>query len=155
MTLIKQDLEIAALADAISTYLTNVGLGTIPISTAFEVGNQIVPPLLSLYYLPSGPDPFQLGDTTERIYKRVLQIDGYMESHTRASLLIDTLMDYLDTMVVLVKDPLQNNAVVGSVTCQDTDSIYGQNVTPNFEKPKVIRWRAIVRVTIEAHYPNG
>jgi hypothetical protein len=155
MTIIKQDLEIEGIATAINAHLPTLGLPTIKINAGFIIDDPIVPPLLSLYFLPNGPEPFQLGNTSEKLYKRVLQIDMYMESRTKANTLIDVLMDFLDTMVVLIKDPLQNDLIIGSVTCQNTDSIYGQIVTPNIEKAKVIKWRGIIRGTLDAHYPNG
>jgi hypothetical protein len=150
----KQNLELAEIAAAISTLLSNNGLGAIPTHSGFAVGEQIIPPLISLYFLPNGPKPFQMGDTTEKYFNRVIQFDIYMESDEKVSLIIDILMDYLDTMALYINDPMQNNAVVGSITCQNSDSIYGQIVTPNYEKPKVIRWRGIVRATLDIHYPN-
>jgi hypothetical protein len=155
MTVMKQDLEIAKIASAITTFLSSNGFNNVEVNSGFIVDEQIIPPMLSLYYLPNGPEPFQLGNTTEKLYKRVLQVDLYMDTRQKVTTLVDLLMDFFDTMAIYIEDPMQNNAFVGSVTCQNSDSIYGQVVTPNFEKPKVIRWRGIVRVTIEAHYPSG
>lgn len=154
-TLNKENLEASALSSSLTSHLTTLGYGSIPIHSGFAVGEQITPPLISMYFLPSGPEPFQLGDTTEKLYRRVTQFDIYMESQSMVSLIVDILMDYIDTMAVYIYDPLQNDASVGSITCQNTDSIYGQIVTPNYEKPKVIRWRGIVRGTLDMHYPNG
>lgn len=155
MVEMKQDTETIAIAAGITTYLSSHGYTGIEINSAFIADEQIAPPLISLYYLPNGPEPFQMGNTTEKLYKRVLQIDLYMESRQKVTALVDLLMDYLDTFAVYLTDPMQNNAVVGSLTCQDTDSIYGQIVTPTVERPRVARWRGILRATLEAHYPNG
>lgn len=155
MVEMKQDIETIALASAISTYLSSHGYSGIEINSAFIADEQIKPPMISLYYLPNGPEPFQLGNSTEKLYKRVLQIDLYMENRQRTTALVDLFMDYLDTMAIYLTDPMQNDAVVGSLTCQDTDSIYGQVVTPTVEKARIVRWRGIVRGTLEAHYPNG
>jgi hypothetical protein len=151
----KQDLETAALAEDINTHLSSRGFANIEINSAFIADEQIEPPMISLYFLPNGPEPFQLGNTVEKLYKRVLQIDMYMESRQRVTTLVDILMDYLDTMAIYIEDPMQNDAIVGSITCQNTDSIYGQVVTPNPSKAKVSRWRGIVRGTLECHYPTG
>lgn len=155
MVEMKQDIETIALAADIATYLASHGYTGIEINSAFITDEQIKPPIISLYYLPNGPEPFQMGNTTEKLYKRVLQIDLYMENRQRTTALVDLFMDYLDTTAIYLTDPMQNDAVVGSLTCQDTDSIYGQVVTPTVEKAKVVRWRGIVRGTLEAHYPNG
>jgi hypothetical protein len=154
MVEMKQDIEIAALAASINTYLSSHNFTSIEINSGFIADEQIMPPMISLYFLPNGPEPFQLGNTTEKLYKRVLQFDIYMENRQRVTTLVDLLMDYLDTTAIYLSDPIQG-IIVGSLTCQNTDSIYGQVVTPNWEKAKVIRWRGIVRGTLEAHYPNG
>lgn len=155
MTAAKQDLEIRALTSAIDTHLQSAGWGSITFNDGFEVGDQITPPLIALHWLPNGPEPFQMGDTVQKYYQRVLQIDTYMETKGRVFALNDELMDYLDLMAVSVVDPLNGNAIVGSITCQDTDSIYSEIAPPNLTNPKVIRWRGICRATLEIHYPNG
>jgi hypothetical protein len=154
MVEMKQDIETVALAADITTYLSSHGYTGIEINSAFIADEQIKPPMMSLYYLPSGPEPFQMGNTTEKLYKRVLQIDLYMESRQKVTALVDLFMDYLDTMAIYLIDPM-TGTTVGSLTCQDTDSIYGQVVTPTFDKARIVRWRGILRGTVQAHYPNG
>jgi hypothetical protein len=155
MTAGKQDLEIKALIDVLKTHLQTTGWGTIEFQDGFSVNQDIQPPFIAVHFLPNGPKPMQLGDTKEKYYERVTQIDCYMETKGRASSIIDDLMDYIDIMVVPIADPLNGNAIVGSITCQNTDSIYGEIAPPNLGNPKVMRWRAIVRATLDAHYPTG
>lgn len=155
MTASRQELELAALSSAFSTHLSSTGWGTIPFNDGFEVDEQLRPPLIAIQFLPSGPEPFQMGDTVEKYYRRVMQLDVYMTTKARVSALNDELMDYIDLMAVSIADPMVGNTVVGSITCQNTDSIYSEIAPPNLENPKVRRWRGIVRATLDMHYPTG
>jgi len=154
MTAAKQDLEINAIIAALNTHLQSTGWGTFTFNHGFDVNTQISAPTMGLHFLPNGPEPLQMGDTNQKYYRRVLQIDSYMDTRGRAIALNDELMDYLDLMAVSIADPLNGNAIVGSIACYDTDSIYSEIAPPNLNNPKVIRWRAITRATLDSFYPN-
>lgn len=155
MTASKQDLEIEGLIAGLNTYLQDNGFGPFEFNHGFEVGAQVKPMTMALHFLPNGPEPFQMGNSDQKYYRRVLQIDTYMDTRGRALAVNDLLMDYLDLTAVSIVDPLAGNAIVGSIACYDTDSIYSEIAPPNLTNPKVIRWRAITRATLDAFYPRG
>lgn len=155
MTAAKQQLETEALIGAISTHLQSTGWGTFIFNSGRDVATQIEANTMGLQFLPNGPKPLQMGDTNQKYYERVLQIDSYMATEGRALALNDTLMDFFDLTSVVIIDPLAGNAIVGNIACYDTDSIYSEIAPPNLLNPKVIRWRAIVRATLQSFYPNN
>lgn len=155
MTDSKQELEKRALISAFATHLQSLGWGQFTFNSGRDVSTQIVNNTIGIQFLPNGPKPLQVGDTAQKYYQRVLQLDMYVENESRAEALNDALMDFIDLMAVTIVDPLQGNAVVGSIACYNTDSIYSEIAPPNLTNPKVIRWRAIVRATLESFYPNG
>jgi hypothetical protein len=72
-----------------------------------------------------------------------------MESEPRADAVSEVIADFIEKTTISIKD--QNNNELGTLT-SDSDTITWQTVPPIMNKPKIIRWRAIIRVTYHAYY---
>jgi hypothetical protein len=149
----REVLERAALTSALNTYLDGRGWTDVTFKEGFDIETTIDPPLVAVHFLPTNAETLQIGNVEDKLFRRVVQFDAYMENELRASAIQDDIMDFADLIPVIITDPLQNALVVGSLICQDNDSIYGENFAPILTDVKVKRWRSIVRATYEAHYP--
>lgn len=146
-------IERASLTTALSAYVLTQGWADITFKEGFDVESTVAVPLIAVHFLPSGKQTLQLGDTDQKLFKRVVQFDAYMENENRAGAIIDDLMDFAELVSVTLVDVVNNSTPIGSLTCQDNDSIYGETFAPNLTDVKVKRWRGIVRATYEAFYP--
>jgi hypothetical protein len=142
--------ERRSLRNALNTYLTSKSWTDITYREGFANEETITVPLVAVHFLPTNSVPLQIGSGSEKLFKRVVQIDAYMESEPRADAICDDIMDFLDIVPVSIVDA--TSAMLGSLICQDTGSIYSETFAPILPNPKVIRWRGIVRATLEAHY---
>ena len=143
-------IERSALTSALKTYLEAKGW-----SVTYREGfpnTDLTVPTVGVHFMPTSKETLQLGDTDEKLFKRVVQFDAYMENEGRASSICDDIMDFAELESVVITD-IVNNLVVGSLTCQDNDSIYSETFAPNLTDVTVKKWRGIVRATYEAHYP--
>lgn len=143
-------LEIRSLRNSLTTYLASASWTGLQFSEKFGEDTVTVP-LIAIHYLPSAGKNLQLGGKgNEKLYQRVIQIDAYMETEDRADAIVDDVMDFFDLVSVVIVD--QSNQPVGSLICQNSDTIYGDTLAPILDNPKVTRWRGIIRATVEAHY---
>jgi hypothetical protein len=72
-----------------------------------------------------------------------------MESEPRADAISEEIAEFLEMEAVAIKD--QNSVELGLLV-SDSNSISWQTVPPILGKPKIIRWRATIRVTYQAYY---
>ncbi len=142
--------EIRALNLALQTYLSGLGWSGITFKEGYRSTDTITVPTIAYKYLPSRKTPFQLGTTSEKLVRRVIQITAYMESESRADQIIDDIMDFIELTPITIID--STSAVLGTLNCIDTASIYGEAIPPLLTNPKSIQWRGVVRATLEAYY---
>jgi hypothetical protein len=144
--------EITAFRAALNTYLSARGWTGINYKERFPTESQIVVPTVAITFTqPSRASALQLGSTGEKTFRRIIQVDCFMENNERAEGISDDIMDFMDLEAVLIVDKM-SDATIGTLICFDTDSIYADVVPPDLEIEKVNRWRAIVRGNYEAHY---
>ena len=142
--------EIRSLSTALSTYLSTAGWTNLTFKEGFRSEDTIVVPLIAIRYLPSTKKAIQLGGPSgEKLFQRILQIDAYMETEARSLAVTDDIMEFLDIVPVTIVNEAAD--VLGTLICQDTNSIYSDNSPPILTNPKVLRWRGIIRATLEAH----
>jgi hypothetical protein len=115
----------------------------------------IKPPEIAVTMPPSSKRELQLGrqEGQDSVFKRIIQVDAYMESEERADAIIDDIMDFIDLTPVIITDPGNND--IGTFICQDSETIFGESLPPITTDPAIGRWRGIVRAQMEAHYPNS
>lgn len=142
--------ERRSLRNELSTYLTGLGWSDVTYREGFQNEETVSIPSVAVHFLPGNNKAFQIGDTGERLFKRVVQIDCYMETEHRADAIADDIMDFFDLESVDIINNVSAN--LGALVCQDTESIYSDTMRPIMENPKLLRWRSIVRATLEAHY---
>lgn len=149
--LARELIERAALTSALTTYLSGKGWTGLTYREGFP-DLDIEVPSVAIHFMPTHKDTLQLGDTDEKLFTRVVQIDTYMENEGRAASICDDIMDFAELESVVIVD-IVNSETVGSLTCQDNESIYSEIFAPILTDVKVKRWRGIVRATYQAHYP--
>lgn len=143
--------EIRAFRNALDDYLGGLGWMGIEYREQFKSEKVITVPTVSVRYLPSTKLPLQIGGkANEDLIRRVVQVDCYMESEDRANAITDDIMDFIEFESVIVIDPQDNT--LGTLICNDTDSIYADVIPPLLTDPKIKRWRGVVRATLESHY---
>jgi|ERR1041385_3643372 hypothetical protein len=147
----RKQYESRAFRLGLEAYLGLVGWTGLDFREGFKSDKTIVVPGVAIRFLPSNKKSLQLGGRgNEDLNKRVIQIDCYMESEDRANAITDDCMDFLDFEPVYIKDP--TDQVIGTLICQDTESIYAEVLPPILPDPRIKRWRGVVRATLEAHY---
>lgn len=142
-------MERRSLRNDLSAYMITQGWTGINFEEGFLNNEAIIVPCVSVYFLPSNFKAIQLGRDSSNSIKRVVQIDCYMESEPRADAVSEVIADFIEKTTISIKD--QNNNELGTLT-SDSDTITWQTVPPIMNKPKIIRWRAIIRVTYHAYY---
>lgn len=146
----KKNFEIRAFRNQLDDYLGSLGWLGIDYREGFKSDAVINPPTVSIRFLPSNQKSLQLGGKSgEKLIRRVVQIDCYMETEDRADAITDDIMDFIELNTILVKD--KDEVLLGTLICTDTQSIYAETIPPLLTNPKVIRWRGIVRATMETH----
>jgi hypothetical protein len=144
--------EITAFRTALSTYLVARGWTGITYRERFPTEAQVVVPMVAITFTqPSRKTALQIGGSTEQLYRRVVQVDCFMENGERAEDISDDIMDFMDLEAITISDKMTNQNV-GTLICYDTETIFADVVPPDLEIEKVNRWRAIVRGNYEAHY---
>lgn len=141
-----------SLAAAVKTSLLSVGWSIDYIREGFKGEGTIIPPMVSLYFLPSNYVEFQMGhQTSERTFARRVQFDAYMETEDRAIAIRDAIGDILDTLFINITDPLNSN-ILGTLHVPDSETIRLDTMPPLLTDPKIKRWRGIVQATVQADY---
>jgi len=142
-------IERRSLRNGLSAYLTAQGWTGINYEEGFLKDEAIVVPCVSVHFMPSNFKALQMGRDNSNSIKRVVQIDCYMESEPRADAISETIADFIEMTTVSIKG--QDNIEIGVLT-SETETISWQTLAPILNKPKIIRWRAIVRATLNAYY---
>lgn len=133
---------------ALETYLANAGWTGLTFDEGFMSQQTIQVPLVTVEIVKPNKKSLQLGGS--ETFKRIFQIDCYMESEPRVIRLNDDIMDFMDLIPIVIAD--NNSNVLGSLICQDTDSINSETMPPVLVNPKLTRWRGITRGIYEANY---
>lgn len=142
-------MERRSVRNELSTYLTAKGWTGINFEEGFLKDEAIVVPCVSVHFLPSNFAALQIGRTSDNSITRVVQIDCYMESEPRADAISESIAEFLEITNIPIKNETNNE--IGVLT-SETESINWQTVPPILNNPKIIRWRAIIRVTYHAYY---
>lgn len=143
--------EIRAIRNGIDDYLGILGWLGIEYREQFKSEEVIKVPTVAVRYLPSTKESLQLGGKGgEDLIRRVVQVDCYMETEDRAEKITDDIMDFFDLETIIIKD--QNDVTLGTVICPNSESIYSEVIPPLLTDPKVLRWRGVIRATLESHY---
>jgi hypothetical protein len=151
----RKPLEVRAIRLALESYLSAAGWTGITYSEGYDNTATIKNNQINIIMMDSGPEELQIGrvDGGERLFNRIIQIDAYMKSEKQADAISDTIIDFIDLVPVAIID--SNSTALGSIICQDTDSIQSRNMPPILTNPTLLRWRNISRANYEAFYPNG
>jgi hypothetical protein len=146
----RKQYEIRAFRDALDDYLGTAGWTGLEFREGFKSEKVIVVPTVAVRFLPSNKRELQIGGKNgENLDRRVVQVDCYMESEDRANAITDDIMDFIELETVIIKDPA--DTILGTLICNDTNSIYGDVLPPILPDPKLKRWRGVVRATLESH----
>lgn len=146
--------ETRAFSTALETYLAARGWTGVKYTEDYE-GGALVLPTINTLIADNGVRDLELGRTTtsSKLFRRIIQVDIYAESEHRADAMSDDVMDFMDLTAVYITD--LTNTIIGSLICNETQSIRTEKQPPVFAQPDVIHWRAITKARFEAHYPNG
>lgn len=138
--------ELRAFHIALETFLTSRGWADVTYKEGFGFDDTITNPQLALTEMPFRNEELQMGRNvqTEKLLKRVFQVDAYMESEHRVKAIWDDIDDFMDETVVTIN-------TTSYMIC-DTVTINGDILPPNMTSPKVIRWRGIIRGTYDVVY---
>lgn len=141
-----------SLAAAVLTPLNAAGWNIDYIREGFKGEGIILPPTVSLFFLPSNFHEKELGHlTSQRSLIRRIQFDVYMETEDRAIAIRDAIGDILDGIYINIVDPLNSN-VIGTLYVPDSETIRLDTMPPILTDPKVKRWRGIVQAAIQTDY---
>jgi hypothetical protein len=144
--------ERRSLANAIDTYIDNLGWTDVTIKEGWQHDQQIQPPMLSIHFLPSAFSELEIGrGDKKRDFIRRVQIDCYMENESRAEALSDDIADFIDDSYITVHD-VSTSGTLGYMFVPDTGSITTETVPPIMTSPKVGRWRGVIKATYEVFY---
>ena len=136
---------------ALKTYLESQGWPTdITYREGFQSDATIEVPTVAVHFLPYRKHTLQMAPVGENTYRRIIQVDAYMESEPRAMALADDVMDFMDLIPINIVN--ESSASLGTLICYDTDTISSETMPPILTNPKVDRWRSVTRGTFEAHY---
>jgi hypothetical protein len=145
-----------ALASALTTYLRGKGWKDLDgndiaaVRIGFQSDVPISVPLVSVYFLPSSFDELEIGRTDPYFTRRV-QVDAYMEDEPRAESIGDDIGDFFDLETVTVIDPVTASGIA-TLRCMDSTSIIMDTLPPNMSDSKILRWREVVKATVEVDY---
>lgn len=150
------DSEQRTLRNGLDTYLTANGWGN---DLGFSEGWSLVDiekPLVNVYVLDNGKEQLELGSqfSTHKLFRRMCQIDVYMESESRVRSICEDVMEYLDAVSGTINDTLTTSGI-GYLSFPNSDSIQAIFLPPVLGDPEILRWRGSVRGQFEAYYPNG
>ena len=150
----RQRYEKRSFGNALVTYLEALGWNT-TYSEGFQPDSPITPPQIAVTMPPSTRKELQLGKIAgkDSLFRRIIQVDAYMENENRADAIIDDIMDFIDITPVDIID--QNTNLLGTLICQDSETIFGEALPPITTDPKIGRWRGVVRAQMDAFYPES
>lgn len=150
----RQRYEKRSFGTALTTYLQAIGW-VVTYTEGYKSDSPIQPPQIAVTFPPSTRRELQLGRLPgkDSLFRRIVQVDAYMENEERADAIIDDIMDFIDITPISVVD--QNTNFLATLICQDTESIFGEVLPPITTDPKIGRWRGVVRAQMEAHYPES
>lgn len=145
--------ETRSFGTALVTYLGTKGWSGLNYSEAFMFQKTIAPPQISVTIPTGNVKELQLGRVSQadKTYRRLVQVDAYMETERRAEAIIDDIMDFIDETAIIIVDPA--GMTQGTFICPDSEAIIGEVFAPIITDPKLTRWRGAVRAPMEAHYP--
>lgn len=146
--------ERRSFGEELTTYLQSVGWN-ITYSEGYKSDTAVSPPQIAVTFLPSTRLDLQLGRISkkESLFRRLIQVDAYMENEDRADAIIDDIMDFIDETPVEIVD--QNDSFLGTLICQNSETIFGETLPPITSDPRIGRWRGVVRAQLEAFYPES
>ena len=150
----RQRFEKRSFGTELTTYLQSAGWN-VTYSEGFRSDRAIQPPQIAVTMPPSSRKELQLGRIpgTDSLFRRIIQVDAYMEDETRAEAIIDDIMDFIDLTPVSIVD--QNSNSLGTLICQNSETIFGEILPPITTDPKIGKWRGVVRAQMDAFYPNS
>jgi hypothetical protein len=140
---------------ALEHFLTDhgwVGSNAPTYAEGFQSDDAITTPLVAITLVRPTNMALQLGNG-EKLFRRIFQVDCYMETEPRAMAITDDICEFMDVVPMNINDNQSN--ILGTLICQDTESIYSEILPPILNSPKVIRWRGVARGTYDAFYPTG
>lgn len=112
-------------------------------------------PLLNVYIIDGGKSSLEIGRTTQhKLFRRIVQVDVYMESEDRVRAICEDVMEYLDETSFQINDILTTSGV-GYISFPESEDITSIFFPPAVNNPEILRWRGSVRAKYEAYYPNG
>lgn len=138
--------------NALATYLTNAGWLNINFREGFMSEETIKIPTVTIEIVRPVKGSLEMGQSGNKVFKRPIQFDCYMESEARAMNITDDIMDFVELTPVQILNNESTN--LGSLICYDNESISSDVLSPRLVDPKLLRWRGIVKSTWEAFYPE-
>lgn len=155
MAIARTRYEQRSVLNEIQAFLTARGYTGITYTDGYQPENPIAPPQVTVTFPPSSPSPLQLGRVRgeESYYTRTVVVNAYMENEGRAQTIIDDIMDFWEFECVEIKD--HNNNPLGTVQCDDIQSIVGQVFPPIMGATQSQRWRGAVTAPVKSFYPNS
>ena len=146
--------ERRSLRNELETYLGTAGWTGLTFTEGWDNDNTITNPQVNVYFVTKEKQELEMGrTTTARTFPRLVQIDCYMESESRASAIGDDVMEFMDLAAIPIKD-FQSN-FLGTMICVNTEQISAVTQPPIETNPALLHWRAIIRGPFLAHYING
>jgi hypothetical protein len=141
-----------ALAAALGTSLNATGWGIGQVREGFQSQEEIEPPMVSVYFLPSRYLEIQMGRsiTQDKSFERRIQIDCYMETEPRAMTIADDVADFIDEMFINITDP--EGTIIGHLYCPNSESILIETINPKATELKLLRWRSVIQATLQSNY---
>jgi len=146
----KRYYERRALATALDTQLQGLGYNITEVREGYDNVTELEPPIVVVTFQPSKMDTQEMGrgDATP-LFRRLVQIDCFMENEPRADSITDDIGDFIDAAFISVVD--QEDTQIARMR-SITDSIELETVSPNLSDPLWKHWRGIIRVTYEVQY---
>jgi hypothetical protein len=140
--------------DALKTYLIAAGWNDIKYTDGYQPEDTIENPQVVVTFPPSRIRTLQMGRISgkDRMYKRRVQVDVYMESEVRVQGILDDIMDFMDETCIFIKN--ENGVEMGTLICYDSESIYADTIPPFMTNPQLLRYRGVVRGEFESFYPG-
>jgi hypothetical protein len=150
----KTYLERRGFRNQLKTYLDAHGWAATAASTVtykegFKSEDTIKIPTVAITFLRSNIKQLQMGNMADRTFKRIIQVDCYMESEARAIDISDAIMEFMDIEPIVILDP--SSTTLGSLI-SETDTLYADVLPPKLNDPRILNWRAVIRGTYEAFY---
>lgn len=148
--------ERRALTLATQTYLESAGWNNLEYKEGWgdpAKVDVISPPQISIDVQTTTPIELELGRTSgDRVYIRSVQFDVFAESEERVATLIEDLGEFIDQVVINIKDI--NDNTIGTMICYSSEDISLATFAPIIT-PELMRWRGAASAIYVAHYPNG